>query len=183
MKARTTVDRWDVDSWILKVLVYSVVCSLESYVWATTMHLQRPDRCNQNHHIWLQARGPAFNVEELLHPDVGPETSFRHCQQTRFLRKNKAKKKDTQTNDNKIIKVTCKYFIQTISSATNPELLKCRKKRKDRAPVFWNEKLEWKMGSQGFCRARGPLIRPALHTGPLNGFQTKQIVHLEWRPC
>lgn len=58
------------------------------------MHLQRPDSCNQNHHIWLQARGPAFDVEELLHPDVCSETSFCHCGETGFFKlKTKLKKK------------------------------------------------------------------------------------------
>lgn len=172
--------------------MYFIGFIFDSYIRAATMHLQRPDSCNQNDHIWLQAWDPTFDIEELLHPDVCSETSFCHCEET-----HKAEKPTQTSHKNKIIYLICKYFIQMPSyffAATDPAgaaLVEHRKTmqrgaQKKRAAVYriavCSGKLKWEVSSQGLSKAKGPLIWRALHTGLLNTIQTKQIVHLERQP-
>lgn len=65
-----------------------------------------------------------------------------------FLEKKLRKRHTDVQQQQKKINVTCKYFIQRISSATNPELLKCRNRLKtgnrfsevSSVQENWNEK-------------------------------------------
>ena len=47
-----------------------------NYIRSSTVHFDRPDSCDKNHSIRQQTRTAAFDVEKLLHSDVGTETSF-----------------------------------------------------------------------------------------------------------
>lgn len=49
-----------------------------THVRAAAVHLQRADGRDQDHDVGLQAGGAALDVEELLHPNVGPEPGFGH---------------------------------------------------------------------------------------------------------
>lgn len=42
-----------------------------------SMRLQRPDGGHDDHPVGLQSAGPALDVEELLHPHVGPKSGGR----------------------------------------------------------------------------------------------------------
>lgn len=108
----------------------------------------------------------------------------------------KAEKTTQTSKQNKIISLICKYFIQMLkyffiagaALVGNVEKKKYAKTALKKGAAIYriavcSGKLEWEMGSQDFCRAKGPLIWRALHTDLLNMIQTKQIVHLEWWPC